>query len=213
MMDSVPISIYGPFAPPFYPVPFTPTNPTTFYINYSGVNNEFSVKTIPVKGAALHDLTIRMHYYDSLSTGQKHFHFIDYPFIAIPMSLAQGDGKLSFAFTGHQFYGYIGQQLSKIVDPPNLLGRKMYKIDYIAYAAGSVYDDFFRINAPSLTFNQIKQPFSNFDNAEALGIFTIRTKSHVSKEISKFFISEFSSNVYTCKYRFYDANLQLIGCP
>lgn len=213
MLDSVPVSIYGPFSPPFYPVAYTPTNPSTYYMNYSGVNNEFSVKTIPVKGAALHDLTIRMHYYDSLNTGEKQFHFIDYPFVALPISNVQGDGRFSFAFTGHQFYSYIGKQLSKRVDPPNLLGRKMYKIDYIAYAGSSVYDDFMRITAPSLTFNQLKQPYSNFDGAKALGIFTIRTKSHVSKEMSKSFISEFSSNMYTCQYRFYDAYLQLIGCP
>ena len=213
LLDSVPISIYGPFSPPFYPVVYTPTNPSTYYMNYAGVNNDFSVKTIPVKGAALHDLTIRMHYYDSLNNGNKEFHFIDYSFQSQPLSNIQGDGRFSFAFSGHQFYSYIGDQLAKKSMPANLLGRKMYKIDYIAYAGSSVYEDYMRITAPSLTFNQLKAPFSNFEDGKAIGIFTIRTKSHVSKEMAKSFISEFSTNKYTCQYRFYDAYLQLPSCP
>lgn len=212
MLDSVPLSVYGPFSPPFYPVPYTTSVNAAHYVNYSGVNNDFMIKTSPVKGAALHDLTIRMHYYDSLSTGEKEYHFLDFPFPTQALYMKQADGKFSFSFTGHQFYSYLRDRLEEVVDPPNLIGRKMYKADFIAFAGSFEYEEFMKFSAPSQTYEPQKILFSNFKNREALGIFTIRTKTHVSKGIANKFIDEFSTNMYTCKYHFFTSQLVLLGC-
>lgn len=212
MIDSVPLAIYGAFAPPFYPLPSGTSTPTYYYMNYSDPTLDYLVKVVPVKGAALHDLTIRMHYYDSLVGGQINYQFIDFAFPSQDQTKVANDGRYDFGFSGEEFYSSLGKILDSRIKPQNLIGRRMYKVDYISYAGSPEFKDYMQATAPSLTFNQYKQIYSNFENRNALGIFTIRTKCHVSKDIAPKFKDQFAVNKYTCPHKFMRVNLSFGLC-
>lgn len=215
-LDSVALSGFPPFAAPFYPVPYATSNPPYYYIDYSNTNVTYNVRTKPTSGGYLHDLTIRIHYYDSLSNGSKQFQTLDYVFN--PQQLYQlqdfSNSKFfNFTFTGSSLFLELGNMLAKRSSPSGLLGRKAFRVDFISYATTQDYYDYLQFAAPSLSFAQEKILYSNFDNRAALGLFTFRTRCQIAKDMATSFVDQFAYNKNTCSYRFYTSNLALPGCP
>lgn len=214
-IDSVAVTGLPPFAPPYYPVAYSPSNTPSYYVNFSKPV-QYIVRTKEAKGAFIHDLTIRLHYYDSLNNGVKNYHSLDYGFF--PKQLYEqedfgGNKYFVFRFNGSDLFLEYANMLAKQPNPPGLLGRRTYKIDLISYAATQEYYDYLQFASPSLSFAQEKILYSNFDNKTALGLFTFRTRCLISKHIANEYADEFAYNKYTCGYRFYTSALTLPGCP
>lgn len=215
-LDSVPLTGLPPYAAPFYPVPYATSNPPYYYIDYSNTNVNYNVRTKAAPGGYLHDLTIRVHYYDSLSNGSKNYQNLDYVFN--PQQLYQqqdfnNNKYFNFTFSGSSLFLEFGNMLAKRPFPSGLVGRKAYRVDFISYATTQDYYDYLQFAAPSLSFAQEKILYSNFTNRAALGLFTFRTRSLIAKEMATSFVDQFAFNKNTCSYRFYTSNLSLPGCP
>jgi hypothetical protein len=218
-VDSVPLTSLPPFAAPFYPVPYNASNPASYYIDYSGVNVNsptYSVRTKASIGGFLHDLTIRVHYFDSLISGAKLYNNLDYVFS--PQQLKDqvtfnNSLYFNFTFKGANLFLEYANMMLKRPFPAGLLGRKTYKIDFISYAATQDYYDYLQFAAPSLSFTQEKTLYSNFIDKKALGIFTFRTRCLISKEMATAFVDQFSTNKYTCQFKFYSSTNVLNSCP
>ena len=119
---------------------------------------------------------------------------------------------LVFDFKSDAYFSSVGIGLSYKQVDPNIKGRKMYKIEYLIYASSQEYLDYLEYAKPPLGFNQNKPLYSNFDDNKALGLFAMRSTCSAEKEMATVMISEFASNLNTCRYNFYDANNQLPGC-
>ncbi len=220
-MDSVPATGFSPFAAPYYTFTPSPFDPPYYYIDYSNqTGTNYIVRTKASNGGFLHDLTIRVHYFDSVPISAapqgKINHTLD--FIFFPQQLYQqidfnNTKYFNFSFKGAALFAECGNLLAMRKDPPGFMGRKTFRVDFITYAATQDYYDYLQFSAPSLSFAQEKILYSNFTNRGAMGIFTFRTRCQVQKVMSTTFVDEFSFNKYTCKYNFFSSNLAAIGCP
>jgi len=218
-LDSIPLSFLPPMAPPYYgdPALLNPWEPPSSYVNYSAVNSPYPyvVRTKEVKGAFLHDLTIRIHYYDSLNTGRVN-QYLDYEFQPKQLKDQQPlSANLYFTFTfgARGMFQELGNMLKQRGNYFGLLGRKAYRVDFICYAVTEDYYEYLQYASPSLTFAQEKILYSNFENRAALGIFTFRSRCHVMKAMDVQFIDQFAVNPNTCSYLFWESDFDRPGCP
>jgi len=207
-IDSVRVTGLPPLAAPYYTFTPDPTdNQPYYYIDYRNqTGSNYIVRTKAANGGFLHDLTIRIHYYDS-----------------VPVSMAT-DGKIyqsldfiskyfNFSFKGSSLFAECGNLLSKRKYPSGFIGRRVYRVDFVTYAATQDYYDYLQFSAPSLSFAQEKILYSNFDQRAAIGIFTFRTRCAVKKVPANVFVDEFSYNKFTCQYSFFTNSFSSIGCP
>jgi hypothetical protein len=208
---------YAPFVKPYYPVDLS-TNPNpldpSIFPDYSSPNVTYSPKFFPNE-AAIYTMTIRLHFFDSLNGDpnpniSKVFRHVDYNFSNKYMKDLRtfSNQKLfAFDFKGKEFMSSIAYSLSQMGLPNTIIGRKMYKMQAIAYSSSQEYVDFLQFSAPSLSIAQEKPIYSNFDNRDAMGIFTFRTRHSIYKEMASTFISSFGINSEMCHYHFFTADL------
>ncbi|MEO6302050.1 MAG: hypothetical protein ABIP51_02645 [Bacteroidia bacterium] len=210
---------YAPFVSPYYPVPpgsvpnIAPLIAAA-YIDYSNPNGTYSPKFFPNE-AAIYTMTLRFHFFDSLFDGSKVYRYVDYNFgnqYIKDLRTFASTKVFAFDFKGADLFNSIGYALSKMNLDNNIRGRKMYKLQAIAYSSTQDYADYLQFSAPSLSIAQSKPIYSNFDNRDAMGIFSFRTRHSIFKELSTSTVSQFSYNPKTCMYKFYTAGLTLAGC-
>jgi hypothetical protein len=195
------------FHPPFHPFP-AGTDPAT-YIDYSDQNlRTYSVRFY-TNEADIYKVTLRLHFYDSLYDHSRVYRAVDYDAGTIEK---KGRHEILTTFKGANIYQAAGLGLSKMSLSNDLYGRKMEYIEYIINSTTQDYIDFMQYNSPSLSLNQNKPLYSNFENQAALGIFTFRTSFSVTKSLSSTYISSFSENTNSCRYKFYTSSFQLRGC-
>ncbi|WP_317900142.1 hypothetical protein [Aurantibacillus circumpalustris] len=194
------------FSPPFYP--YADTIPPAYYIDYSKTNQKYNIRFTPNEGT-IYKVTVRFHFYDSLYNTSRVNRFVDFPSLNMKKMANQ---DIQFPFTGADVYSGLGLALSKLKLDKDIEGRKMYKIEYIINSTTQEYQDYLQYSLPSLSINQNKPLYSNFKDGNALGIFTFRTTFTLSKNPSTVYVNSFSSNSNTCNYKFYDSQLNLIGC-
>ena len=165
-------------------------------------------------------MTLRFHFYDSLNSNpdpniSKAFRYVDYNFgnKYIKDLKTYGSQKLfAFDFKGLDLFSTLGNSLSRMGLDNTIIGRKMYKMQVLAYCTTQEYVDYLQFTSPSLSIAQEKPIYSNFDNRAAIGIFTFRTRHSAYKEMASQFISQFSFNKYTCTNKFYTSDLFILGC-
>lgn len=203
---------FGPLTPPYYPYP-----PGTLsgYINYSSptpTNVVGSILFQPVSKAKIYKVVVRTHFYNDMGVNGTSYDYVDYVF-----DDPKGTRTLSqvsyvnITFRSGDYFSNMGVGMSR-KNLPEVNGRKVYLIEYLVYATSQEYLDYLQYAAPSLSLNQNKPLYSNFDNQAALGIFTFRSTCLVQKEPDPVFVNAFSSNPNTCKYTFYDSNNTVLGC-
>jgi len=220
-IDSVRVTGFPPLAAPYYT--FTPAlgEPAYSWVDYSNQTGaNYIVRTKATSGGFIHDLTIRIHYFDSVPTtvasDGKIYQSLDYIFQ--PKQLYEqidfnNSKYFNFSFKGSSVFAECGNLLSMRKNPSGFMGRKVYRIDFISNAATQDYYDYLQFSAPSLSFAQEKILYSNFDNRAAIGIFTFRTRCAVKKVPANVFVDEFRYNKFTCQYNFFTNDLSQIGCP
>ena len=208
-LDKVKPSGYSPLCPPYYPVPIDPINQhnPSVYIDYSNPGKTYSMRYYSNE-AIIYQLTMRIHYYDVLIAGTKIYTYVDYPFANQNKKDAAYIGNqgpyLINTFKAADIYAAVGNSLSKNSRSiSEILGRKVYKLQFIVYSSTQEYSDYLQFSAPSLSIAQEKPLYSNFEGRKALGIFAFRDSLSLEKEMDSEFISQFSQNRSTCAYRFY----------
>jgi hypothetical protein len=205
-IDSVKSSGFPPFSPKFYPV--DPQEPITSdnYINYGKPQNTYSLR-FPKNEAIIYQLTMRLHYLDSMDTGNN-YAFVDYAFgrqhVRDAAMFANQGPFLSNTFKGSDLYASVGISMGRNSIPvSNIRGRRMYKLGFIIYSSTQDYLDYLEFSAPSLSIAQEKPLYSNFENRAAIGIFAFRARYAIEKEMDSEFITQFAINPNTCRYKFY----------
>jgi hypothetical protein len=94
----------------------------------------------------------------------------------------------------------------------DIIGRRVNYLEYIIYSSTLEYSDYMDYIKPSLSINQNKPLYSNFEDAAALGVFTFRSRRSVTKQASTFFLNAIASNPSTCSYKFFNQFLTVSGC-
>lgn len=207
-LDSVK-PLYRPFTGLYYPVPVNPANVNgDNYIDYSAPASNYTIRYKPNE-AKMYQLLMRIHYYDSLleppANGYKNFTYADYAFTNQYSKDVNTQGDLINTFKGQNIYDAIGTALAKLPANSNLIGRRTYKAQFFIFSSTQEYSDYLQYSAPSLSINQEKHLYSNFDNGAAIGIFTFRARCSVMKEMDNSFKTQFKSNQSTCPYKFFNA--------
>jgi hypothetical protein len=210
-----------PLAYPYYPYTPNVNTPAYYLIDYSNTNVQNSVRTKAAANGYIHDLTIRLNYYDSVSASSayptgKIYHTFDYIFF--PKQLYEQKkysnvDYFEFTFNSANLFSELATQINQQATPVGFKGRKVWKIDYICMAASQEYYDYLQFSAPSLSFAQEKVLYSNFDKKAALGIFTFRSRLLVQKVMANSFIDEFAYNKYTCQLFFFKSDFTFGSCP
>jgi len=222
-IDSVKTGALGfiPFCPPYFPVPpgSVPNNQQAMseaYVDYSGLNNLYSPKFFPNEGA-IYTMKLRFYFYDypgGVGTDSIS-RYVDYNFsnqYIKDLRTVQSYKLFAYDFRGVDLFQAVGFGLSKM-NLNTTVPRKMYKMQAIAYSSTQEYADYLQFSSPSLSIAQDKPIYSNFENRAAMGVFTFRTRHSIYKEMASPFVSAFSFNTYTCKYRFLTAAYYHQGCP
>jgi hypothetical protein len=214
-----PITVFGfPLTPPYRP--YAPGFPEDAYINYSQ-NKVYEVKHYPsidpsttLQGFA-YQLTIRLWMDEFKYAGDPAPSplIVDYQAGTKNLREAQtlaGQKFISQTFSGAGIYATVGSELSKL--NRNFAGLKVVGVEYIIYSTSQEYVDYMEYVKPAQSIGQTKPLYSNFDNADALGLFTFRARFSVTKEPSAIYVNSFSDNPSTCKYNFYTSANTIRGC-
>lgn len=191
---------------PYYPV--AAASPSTSYINYNFPKNNFTYR---IRDGKINQVKMRLHFYDSLFDGSKSYRYVDYPFTSQLSKLAPTVdpnpnmiGRLKLDFTSNEVFTGFGTGLKKMnISNVGITGRRVYKIEYFIYSSTQEYVDYLDYTSPSLSLAQQKPLYSNFDNGDALGIFTLRSTKSFCKETANEFEDEFATNKNTCPYKFF----------
>jgi len=200
IIDSVKPYSFPPLAPPYYPVAYNPSNPSSYYIDYSIPTVNRTIRFNSIVNARDYDIVMRFHYADSLATGALVPKYVDFNFPTVSSNDLNGGEQLTVNFNSGDFYAFLVGKLNAD-EPSNLLFRKIIKMDYIVTAAAQDFSDFLKISAPSTSVAQDKPVYSNIDGG-GFGIFSSRSRHHISKQISVNWIDYMATTKPTCNLRF-----------
>lgn len=207
IIDSVKPTPFLPITLPPYPLP--QASPNNLYIDFSLPTVLRTIRFNSVPNARDYDLIMRFHYFDSLNTGAIVPKYVDYNFSTVSSSDLNGGEQLSVSFKSGEFYAYLVNKLNED-EPSNLLFRKIIKLDFIIIASAQDFSDFLKISAPSTSVAQDKPVYSNIEGG--FGIFSSRSRFHLSKDISVSWIDYMAITKPTCNLRFLksDGNVSAI---
>ncbi len=197
---------------PVYPFPANTS--TLYYVDYSNPNTVYEERHTPPPNAMIYQLTIRMHYYDSVSylvePDRRHIDYVVGTRNNREIRTLSVYTYLAHTFTGAGIFATVANAMTK--ENHNIVGRKMYAAEYFVIASTREYLDYMEYVKPSLSIAQTKPLYSNFTDGKALGLFTFRSTYIVKKNLSNFYINAFADNSYTCNYKFFNARLEVPGC-
>jgi hypothetical protein len=210
-VDTIRSDFSTSFKGPYYPVnPLAAGTTSASYVNYTNSKNIFSYR---IKDGKINQVKMRLHFYDSLFDGSKLFRYVDYPFTnqlskdaPTASSNPNNIGRLELSFTSNELFSSFGTEFAKLGLTTSISGRRVFKIEYFIYCSTQEYADYLNYTTPSLSLAQQKPLYSNFENADAIGIFTFRSTANFSKETSNDFENEFAYNKNTCNYKFFISN-------
>jgi hypothetical protein len=217
IVDSIAPTNTKPFVAPYYPYPYDPVRPESDYIDYSELEKTYSVRFNP-NSAQVYQVAIRLHFLDSMSPWNA-YRYVDYVGTNLDATRDKkipangGTPYLLNEFKGKDLFSAAGIGMDKMGLTDNVIGRRMYMIEYFVYSSTQDYVDYMEFVKPSLNISQNKPLYSNFENRDAMGIFTFRSRHSVKKMLSKTFVSGFYYSSNTCKYLFFTADLSRKGCP
>ncbi|MBS1652039.1 MAG: hypothetical protein JSU07_08535 [Bacteroidetes bacterium] len=213
-IDSIQPTSVQPWAAPYYPAPqmaYDPNDPSYPFLNYYSSTNParpyglaiYRNESSSVK-ADLYQVTMRYYFWDSLTGNTKISRSADFNignFYAKDLPLYQN--YFSARFTNQQIANALGTACqAQNLNNTNVLGRWIYKGQIIVNTCTQNYIDYLAYSAPSFNINQQKPIYSNFDNQDALGIFSVVSRFSIYKSVDYAFASSFSSQYPTCQFKF-----------
>lgn len=186
------------------------------YIDYA--NRPGTVYFPLTDNAQVYQLVISTLYSNDVGNGNTTYDSFDYTFANMRNGDAGFIGSstlglkyLKINFRPVDYFMNAGVVLAK-KSMGDALSRQVYAIEYSITASTQEYLDYLEYARPSLSFNQNKPLYSNFENKAAIGIFTFRSRVTLQKKPTKPFINAFSYNENTCRYKFRDVNNVIQGC-
>lgn len=204
MVDSTIIPALSPVQPlagPFYPVPYNPTNPTWYYLDYSNPSVLRKIRFKSVQNAREYQPFMRLHYLDSTVGGSVVPKYIDYKFYTVTSTSLDGGEDLEVNFFMSEFYDLMyNKMIGETNSNPNLV-RRAIKMDFIVTSIEQNFYDFLNISAPSTSVAQDKPIYTNI-STDGYGIFSSRSRYHVSKHLANAFIDYMASKKPTCQLNF-----------
>jgi len=207
-------------AHPFFPLaglkyPYPPNTHPSQYLDYSVMKPAFPYLIRYIPGdAKVYQVYLRMHFYDSLRVLGNSYNHVDFLIGKKNREEVEqfaGAPVIKHDFDGSMLFSAVGIGLSKMNLNNAILGRKMYKGEFMLYYSSQEYLDYMEYVRPSLSISQAKPLYSNISNG-GIGIFTFRSYYKIEKALANTFISEFARNSATCRFNFFDAALQKPGC-
>jgi hypothetical protein len=206
---------------PKYPYP--PDTPPEGYVNFHELERRYQIRFTPlgredlkyVGAPQVYNLVMRMFYIDSMGTQGNQERFIDYSVGTKYVRDFTKQGHINWVlndFFGKDVFVAAGVALRRNNVGDKVIGRRLFRVDFIIYSTSQEYLDYLQYTQPSTSISQQTPLYSNFDNRAALGLFTFRNRSTVYKQPSNDFINEFSRNPNTCSFRFFNSNLVVPGC-
>lgn len=213
-LDSVGSSGYTPFEPRsnYYGAPenYSVTNlqNTNIWIDYSNVNTPYPyVFRVKPNDGIIYQSSMKLYYLDSLNSGQVESRSVYYNFARQNKKDAVPQGNLGpflvNNFTATDILNTMAEALEKNSRPiSEIVGRRLYRIDFLVYSSTQDYLDYLEYSAPSLSIAQNKPMYSNFDGQNALGIFTFRTHCIIPRNVNVDFVNRLATSCITHKYKF-----------
>jgi len=220
-LDSISSTGYAPFQNGNYwgdPANINFLGNKGIFIDYSDESPTYALRIRPNE-AIIYQTTMRLHYLDSMFTGLVKYASVDFAFQrqnAKDAAMLGNQGPfLSNTFKAVDVLNTVANQMAASSTPvASIVGRRMYRIDFIVYCTTQDYVDYLEFSAPSLSIAQEKPLYSNFDGKKALGIFAFRSRYHIAREMSNEFKTKFAIHGATCKYKFLRIpDLTLNVCP
>lgn len=213
-LKPVDLSLFKPLSDlPNYPYPGN--SPNEAYIDYSQPNLKppYEIRYM-TNSAYSYQLLIRFHINDSLQ-GQSTEVLVDYNGGAKTIREAQrlnsvGVSFMSHTFTGAGIFTTLGNEMAKRKN--DIIGRRVNYLEYIIYNSTLEYSDYMDYIKPSLSINQNKPLYSNFEDGAALGLFTFRSRRSVTKQASTLYLNAIATNASSCSYKFFNQFLTVPGC-
>lgn len=196
---SQPLGLY------YYPIAYNPNNPAWYYLDYSNPDVLRKIRFYSVPGAREYQPVMRFHYLDSIVGGAVTHKYIDYKFYTVTSADLSGGELLEVSFFMAEFYALL---YNKLIDEtnnnPNLV-RRAIKMDFIVTSIAQDFYDFLKISAPSTSVAQDKPAYTNIDGG-GYGIFSSRSRFHVSKHLANSFIDYMATTKPSCSLRFVKSN-------
>lgn len=199
---------------PYYPYPITPAPPPEKYIDYSVDNPKipYDIKYFTNDSAFMYQLLLRYCFKEDLFN-ETRLTYVDYNAgtrISRDAQKFSNQTFLQHTFNGAGINASLGSTLSKFDN--TIRGRKVEYLEYIVYCTSREYYDYLEYVKPSLSLNQNKPLYSNFDNSAALGIFTFRTHVGFKKQLANAYINAMAVSPSLCRYKLFDQYGTVPGC-
>lgn len=176
-----------------------PSSPFYGFVLSSNSNYQFPVRWSSGANARVYQLTVRLNYIDSTTTGNN-TKSIEWVFPSIETEKLSGGEAMQNDFLGQSFLRFVGNQLS---DFNGLLGRRVLTADLILVAGSDDLNTFINVNKPSTSLVQERPEYTNINNG--LGIFSSRyNQPPMTKPLAAATLDSLSCGVYTKHLKFLD---------
>lgn len=200
MIDSILMpGIIQPLGWPYYPVPYSPSNPPYYYLDLSVPTVQRKIKFVSIANAREYSCIMRLNYIDSTTTG-NFTRKLDFVFPSKSSLYLDGGENIEFAYTSGDFFNYMYAELMKNPNP-NLLARKMINIDFQVTSGTQDYSDFLKVSAPSTSVAQDKPAYTNIEGG-GYGIFTCKSTYYKRKHLANATIDYVATKAPYCNLLF-----------
>ena len=205
MVDTIRQGLYQPFASPFFPVPYSPTNIQSYFIDYStSITKSHTLRFLSVKDAKEYTCTMRFYYADSLvSNPFLQPHYVDYTIPSVKSTGLAGNEAITITFFPDAFLATVEGGINKIGTPSNFAGRHATHIDFIVTSGAQEFVDFLEVSAPSTSVSQDKPAYTNINGG--FGIFSSKSVRVFPKAIWNSFLDYMSQNKPMCSLGFFNS--------
>lgn len=178
---------------------------TNALITYTVLSASQKIKFMSVTNAKLYNVTMRLHYIDTLSSNPSVGipQYVDYNFNTQKSSTLEGGEPMEVSFLINDFYVNLGAQMSK-KNNTGIKNRRAYYMEFIIQAGAESLYTFLQVNQPSNTIAQDKPNYSNINGG--VGIFSSISTSIISHDLSSSFIDIIACHPSTYPYLFCKSN-------
>lgn len=190
-----------PLGSPFYPVPYSPSNPSWYYLDLSVTTLQRKIKFFSMPNARDYSAIMRLNYVDYLTNGDSIQRTLDYNFSNMSSLTLDGGEEIIFNYTSSEYFNFIYNEISSKTESASVLNRRVVNIDFIITAGNQDFADFLRISAPSSSVAQDKPAYTNIDGG-GYGIFACRSTYYKRKHLANATIDHMASKKPLCDLRF-----------
>jgi hypothetical protein len=180
-----------------------PSPPSYYFqdLSYPAVKRD--IRFVSIKNAREYNVIMRFHYREFYSAADSAGKYVDFNFPTLSSTNLEGGENMVLSYYSSELFDLLYAKL--IGSTPDVTKRRILKLDFIVTAGAQNFVDFLKISAPSTTVAQDKPTYTNIDG-DGYGIFSCRSRYHISKMFANATINYMATNKPCCYLRFMDAN-------